>query len=99
MSQSLRYSGTLRIPGLGVELPVEVDLELAEAPPAQDASMDEAALRERWGGASPRTIKRLRDRGVLPYMQVSPRKYRYRLEDVRAYEAARHRGVARRRSA
>jgi hypothetical protein len=94
----IKYTGTLRVPGLGLELPVEVDLAPVLPPPRDEETVAEAQLAERWQ-CSRRTLKRLRDQRRLPYQQPSPRKFLYRLEDVRAYEAANHRGVARRKSA
>jgi len=43
----VRFSGVLRVPALGVEIPVEVDLEPVEVPKAADELLDEAGARAR----------------------------------------------------
>lgn len=91
----MKYTGTLSIEGLGVRLPVVVELEPVEAPSPTDHLIDETQLRARWK-CSARTLKRLRDQHRLPYVQISPRRVAYRRDEVTKYEAACGRGVARR---
>lgn len=96
----MSYSIRLRVPALGdlevvgeIDLPAEV---LSPAPPRADL-LDDDGLRERWK-VSARTLKRLRDRRALPFLELLPHDYRYRREDVEAYEAERLTAAAKRRT-
>jgi hypothetical protein len=79
----------LRIPALGgIELVGEIELpdSLASRPEAP-ADLTDSDLRARWR-CSARTVKRLRDAKRLPYYELRPRLFRYRLADVEAFECA-----------
>lgn len=91
----MKYAGELRVPGLGIVVPVEVELTPAPEAGAAPELIDDAALRARWK-CSARTLKRLRDQRRLPYLQPSARRFLYELGAVREYERQETRGAHRR---
>lgn len=92
-----RIFARLILPALGgqpLDAWIEVDPSALLPAGAEPEVLTEAELRQRWACSS-RTLKRLRDRAVLPCFKAG-RRPTYRLADVRTVEAGTASRAARR---